>query len=68
MLITHYFCKTLSNCMLEDRRPYFRSLDRGYIDCDPKWCCVDVHEARIVFRGDVTTFVGLATWIVINTL
>ena len=38
MLITQYFCKTLSNYILEDRKPYFRSLDRCHTDYDLKWC------------------------------
>ncbi len=36
MLIAQCYCKILSNCMLEDSRPYFRSLDRGHTDYDPK--------------------------------
>ena len=32
--------------MLEHKIPYSRPLQGGYTDCDPKWRCVDVHEAK----------------------
>ncbi len=45
--------------MLEHRIPYFRPLDRGHTDCDPKWRCVGVHEDTIAFfHSDVTSFAG----------
>ena len=45
MLITQYYGKMYSNCMLEHNgRPYFRPLDRRHTDCDLRWRCVDVHE------------------------
>ena len=64
MLITQYYSETLSNCILEHWWPYFRSLDRGYTDDDPKWWSVHVDEARfmhIFVRSDVTTFAMLLT-------
>ena len=42
MLTTQYYCTEFSNCMLEHRIPYFRPLDKGHTDCDPKWFCVDI--------------------------
>ena len=59
ILITQYSCKTLINCMVGHRRPFFRSLERGHSDCDPIWCCVDDKRPEFFFRGDVTRVASL---------
>ncbi len=66
MLITQYYCKTLSNCILGHRSPYFRSLDRGYTDYQAKWCPWTQMRpdlcnllVRSQLRCDVTTFASL---------
>ncbi len=42
--------------MLEHRIPNFRSLDRSNTDCDLKWRCVDVTEAKNMQISDVPNF------------
>ena len=44
--------------MLDHTIHYFRCLDRGHTDCDPKWCCMDDMSPELSFV--VTSLVSLA--------
>ena len=61
MLITQYYCTIFSNCMLEHRRPHFRSLNRGHTECDLKYEDIIVENiiCKYFFRGDVISFARL---------
>ncbi len=48
ILITQYYCKTLSNCILEHNDLISGPLTEVIQTTDPKWCCVDVDEDRFM--------------------
>ncbi len=61
ILITQY-CKTLSNCMLENRRPCFMSLDRGHTEITD--CTVTQNGVAWIYMRTELSFVvtSLVSW------
>ena len=58
MLITQYYCKTLSKSMLKHNKTLFPvPWPKSYRQW-PKMVLCGWHEARIVLRGEVTSFMG----------